>query len=43
MMLWKPDTACYNSRGETNLDKEDKHIHSVMKLFPNGTVYYSRK
>ncbi|CAH3143612.1 unnamed protein product, partial [Porites lobata] len=42
MMLWKPDTACYNSRGETNLDKEDKHIHSVMKLFPNGTVYYSR-
>ena len=43
MILWKPDTACYNSRGETNLDAEDKIIHSVMKLFPNGRVYYSRK
>ena len=41
-LLWRPDTYCYNSR-ETNLNKDDKAIISLLRVYPDGNIYYSRK
>ena len=41
-LMWRPDTYCYNSR-QTDLDKEDKSIHSGFRVQPNGDILYSRK
>jgi len=41
-LIWRPDTFSYNSR-ITDLDKEDKGIHSLLKVNPNGDILYSRK
>ncbi|XP_068716657.1 gamma-aminobutyric acid receptor subunit gamma-2-like [Montipora capricornis] len=40
-LVWRPDTYCYNSR-ETDLDMEDKTLHSLLRLYPSGDVFYSR-
>ncbi|XP_068716656.1 gamma-aminobutyric acid receptor subunit alpha-6-like [Montipora capricornis] len=40
-LVWRPDTYCFNSR-ETDMDMEDKALHSVLRLKPSGDVYYSR-
>lgn len=41
-LIWRPDTFSYNSRA-TDLDKEDKSLHSSMNVEPSGRVFYSRK
>ena len=41
-LMWRPDTYCYNSR-YSDLDKEDKNMHSLFKVQPNGDIFYSRK
>lgn len=41
-LMWRPDTYCYNSR-QTDMDKEDKNMHSLMRVHPNGDIVYSRK
>lgn len=41
-LIWRPDTFSYNSR-YTDLDKEDKSIHSFLRLNPDGDILYSRK
>ena len=41
-LIWRPDTFSYNSR-KTDLDQEDKSMHSVMRINPSGVVFYSRK
>ncbi|XP_068673662.1 glycine receptor subunit alpha-2-like isoform X1 [Montipora foliosa] len=40
-LVWRPDTYSFNSR-ETDLDMEDKALHSVLRLKPSGDVFYSR-
>ncbi|XP_078347220.1 gamma-aminobutyric acid receptor subunit beta-2-like isoform X2 [Oculina patagonica] len=40
-LIWRPDTFSYNSR-ETDLPHEDKAMHSVLRVHPNGDVFYSR-
>lgn len=41
-LIWRPDTFSYNSRA-TDLDKEDKSLHSSLNVEPSGRVFYSRK
>ena len=41
-LIWRPDTFSYNSR-ETDLDQEDKSMHSFLRVTPSGDILYSRK
>lgn len=41
-LIWRPDTFSYNSR-QTDLDKEDKSMHSFLRVKPTGDILYSRK
>ena len=41
-LIWRPDTYSYNSR-KTDMNKEDKSMHSFLRLKPNGEVLYSRE
>lgn len=41
-LIWRPDTFSYNSR-QTDLDKEDKSMHTFLKVKPTGDIFYSRK
>ena len=41
-LIWRPDTYSYHSR-RTDLDKEDKTLHSFLRVDPSGRIIYSRK
>ena len=39
---WIPDTYVTNTR-ESNLPAENSDIRSLFKIYPNGTIFYSRR
>ena len=41
-LIWRPDTYCHNSR-QTDLDEDDRNIHSFLRVYSNGRMMYSRK
>lgn len=40
--LWFPDTFCYNAK-KSDLMLPDTEVHSVLKIDPDGLVFYSRR
>ncbi|KAM7427139.1 hypothetical protein ABFA07_021676 [Porites harrisoni] len=39
--LWFPDTFCYNAK-KSDLMLQDTEVHSVIRIDPDGLVFYSR-
>ena len=40
--LWFPDTFCYNAK-KSDLMLPDTEVHSVIRIDPDGLVFYSRR
>ena len=41
-LLWFPDPFCYNAR-KSDLMLPDTNVDSVVRIDPNGFVFYSRR